>query len=511
MKTAPALSFAPLGQMENPRLLGRYLPALPQDLAQEVFRSFPHPQPWALEPFGASPAFALQLAHAGARVLVCAPNPVIRFLLDLEAQPPSPQDLSAALADLASARKDGERLETHLQSLYLTRCPSCGSEIPAQAFVWQKEPRTLVGRVFRCHCGAGGELPATPEDQQRALAWSGAAGLHRSRILGRVAPQGDPDREFAEEALQTYPPRALYALGSLSNRLETIYTTAERRRCMQALLLGALDASLALGEDSESPPSLGLPPVFREQNVWLALEQTRQTLSAADALPTPLTLYPEEPPESGGVCVFEGALRQLAPHLPESGLNFVAGVLPRLSQAFWVFSALWAGWLWGQDAANPFKSALRRRRYDWAWQTQALGALFGALPALPVFGFFAEPEPGLVGSAFLAAAQAGWSAEALTLLGDAGILQTAWRKLPQPRRAPLVPGVFIARRLLLSLLRESKKPLPFLRLYVLALAGLLQDGYLPPGVVEFDGLLRDALAGDDFVGLEGGLWGLRRV
>ena len=55
----------------------------------------------------------------------------------------------------------------------------------------------------------------------------------------------------------------------------------------------------------------------------------------------------------------------------------------------------------GWGAAERFKVALRRRRYDWGWQATALHAalhhVFDLLPlSTPFFGLLAEPEPGFM-------------------------------------------------------------------------------------------------------------------
>jgi hypothetical protein len=54
-----------------------------------------------------------------------------------------------------------------------------------------------------------------------------------------VAPPDDPDREFVEEALSVYQPRAIYALATLINRLDAPGVTLERRRALSALFLSA--------------------------------------------------------------------------------------------------------------------------------------------------------------------------------------------------------------------------------------------------------------------------------
>ncbi len=493
--------------------LARYLPPVPDGIAQAFLAEQTPPNPWVLDPFGTSPRFAVELARAGARVLVTAGNPVNRFLLDLAAHPPQLADLQAALSGLAATRKDNERLETHLQSLYLTRCAQCGRELPAEAFLWNSRSGALTGRIYNCNCGSGGEHPATADDLERASAWSRADTLHRSRVLGRIAPINDPNRPTAEEALNIYKPRAIYALGTLVNRLDALETTVERRRCLLALLLWAFDAANSLWPhpaERPRPRQLTFPNIYRENNVWLALETALKTLSSDGNPPIPHTLWPVEPPESGGLCIYEGPLRALATELGEIPLQTVAGVLPRPNQAFWTLSALWSGWLWGREAMGPFKNVLHRRRYDWNWHLEALKALFTRLaenlPAgIPVFGLLTEPEPGFISSAMLAARLAGFDIGGLALRGEQDPLQLHWTKPARPRPVRLPLEVNFARKILRERLAECGQPLPYIHLHSYALAAFTSKGMTPAEnetLAAYDAIIHAALRSPEFIDLE---------
>ena len=164
--------------------LSRFLPPLEDGIAADWLP--PHaaqkPGSWVLDPFGTAPRLAVEAARAGYRVLVTANNPVSRFLLEMVAAPPTESELKAALADLAITKKGDERLETHLQSLYLTKCSNCGQETPARAFLWKKGDNSRPSpRRYNCPaCGDGGEKPATDFDvEQRA----------QDRRVRRTAPR----------------------------------------------------------------------------------------------------------------------------------------------------------------------------------------------------------------------------------------------------------------------------------------------------------------------------------
>lgn len=507
--------------------LARYLPPTPEGVARAFLAQRTPLGLWVLDPFGSSPRFSVELARAGARVLVTAGNPVNRFLLDLAAHPPALTDLQAALADLAAARKEDERLETHLQSLYLTQCANCGRELPAEAFLWDSRSGALTGRIYNCACGSGGEHPATADDLERAAAWSRADNLHRSRAIGRVAPLDDPDRPTAQEALDIYKPRAVYALGTLVNRLDAIQTTDERRRCILALLLWAFDATNSLWPhlmERPRPRQLTFPNIFRENNVWLALEAAVKAIGSDENPSIPHALWPEEPPENGGLCIYEGPLRALAAELGEVPLQAVAGVLPCPNQAFWTLSALWAGWLWGREAIGPFKSVLRRRRYDWNWHAEALQALFSNLaenlPArTPFFGLLTEPEPGFVSSALHAARLAGFDLSGLALRGEQEPIQIHWKKAEKPRPARLPLDANYARKTLREILETRGEPLPYIHLHALALSAFAAKGMTPAEnetLAAYDTVLHTALDNPEFTDLEKratpetGTWALKK-
>lgn len=506
--------------------LARYLPPAPEGVARAFLAEQTPAGLWVLDPFGSSPQFSVELARAGARVLVTAGNPVNRFLIDLAAHPPALADLQSALADLAAARKENERLETHLQSLYLTQCVHCGRKLPAEAFLWDSRSGTLTGRIYNCACGSGGEHPATEDDVERALLWSRGDNLRRSRALGRIAPIDDPDRPAAQEALDIYQPRAVYALDTLVNRLDAIQTSSERRRCMLALLLWAFDSANSLWPhpaERPRPRQLTFPNVFRENNVWMALEAAVKAIGSDERPAIPHTLWPTEPPESGGLCIYEGPLRNLTAELREIPIGAAAGVLPRPNQAFWTLSALWAGWLWGHEALGPFKSVLHRRRYDWNWHAEALKALFtnlagGLTAGIPFFGLLTEPEPGFVSSTLLAARLAGFELSGLALRGAQEPLQIHWKKSARPRPARLPLDVNYARKTLREILETRGAPLPYLHLYALALSAFLSKGMIPAPnetLTAYDSVLHAALSSPEFTDLENraapetGTWALR--
>ncbi|UYN91961.1 MAG: hypothetical protein KIT70_00345 [Anaerolineales bacterium] len=418
-----------------PSPLERYLPPVPRGVAARWLQQHAAPGGWVLEPFGASPHWAVEAARAGYRVLVAANNPVARFLLEMHAQPPSAEALTAALAALGAARRGDERLEPAILELYLTECPNCAAQVPAEAFIWEREAEAPHAKLLNCkQCGTAGEYPCDEHDAARAAAYP-LSGPTLSRALERIAAKDDPDREHAEEALQAYLPRAAYALITIINRLDSLDTDPAERRLLSALLLSACDRATKLWAHPSGrmrPRQLSAPPQFREYNIWFEMERSI-ALWAQDSAPLPVTEWPEAPPESGGICIYEGRMRDLAAEMQDLPLAAVATAVPRPAPAFWTLCALWAGWLWGREAIGPFVLVLRRRRYDWAWHSEALHAALSAVAErmtdkTPLFAVLPEGESGLQAATAVAATLAGLRIQALAYRHAESELQLTLRK-----------------------------------------------------------------------------------
>lgn len=472
----------------NPGPLSRYLPPLPEGVASAwLAEKLPHGE-WVLDPFGASPRLVLEAARAGYRVLVSANNPVSRKLIEMGAHSPSQSELRGALADLASAYKGQERIEPHIRALYSTDCANCGQPVMADYFLWERSATYPYARSYNCpHCGESGERPTTPKDKEKAANFAHNE-LNRTRALERVAPANDPDRAHAEEALSVYLPRAVYALFTLINKMDSLDTSPNRRNYLSALLLSACDQANTLWShptSRERPRQLTIPHHFRENNVWLALEQSTQHW-ISEHPEIPLSYWPELTAQPGGVTLFEGRLKDLSAGLSKLKIGTVLAAFPRPNQAFWTLSALWAAWLWGRGAVGPFKSVLRRRRYDWAWHTAALSSTFGSLaPFLeahtPIFGLIGEAEPGFITAALLATASSGFDLDGFALRAENGQAQIYWRRSNKqiPARSPQAEPLTTARLAAISALKERGQPADYLTLHTAALTALAKQNAFP--------------------------------
>ncbi len=526
------MPYIPGLRPSEPGPLSRFIPPLEEGVAAAwLARQQVPPSSWLLDPFGFAPRLALEAARSGYRVLVTANNPISRFLLEMAAQAPAANEFKAALADLAVSKKGSERLETHIHSLYLTSCEQCEREIQADAFLWHKEGDAPYARIYACpHCGDAGERPVKPADIERAREIAAGDGLHRSRALERIASLHDEDRVYAEEAIKHYLPRPLYVLTTLINRIEGLNLSPPRRRALTALLLTICDAGNTLWShpsERPRPKQLIIPGQFRENNLWQILESGMEMWTETGAS-APFVIWPNRLPESGGICMFEGRLSQLARQLKkEIPIAAVLACMPRPNQAFWTLCALWAGWLWGREAVEPYKTALRRRRYDWAWNATALHAsfthLFELLPlGTPVFGLLAEPEPPFLTSTLTAALAAGYDLKALALRTEHDPIQIVWERGEQLQRQTSAPDLEAARAAILTHLAQRGEPASYLHVHAAALIALAEQRALIHKDQDFDEALRTthsviqaALSGgatfehhSSGESYETGLWGL---
>ncbi len=516
----------------EPGPLARFMPPLEDGVISAWLPAHAPAGSWVLDPFGFSPRLAHEAARAGYRVLVTVNNPITRFLLEMSAQPPAETDFKAALADLSAVKKGEERLGAHLQSLYLTACEKCGSEIYAESFLWRRGEDAPYARVYTCpNCEDSGERVVTPQDIEKAKRIAGTDNLHRSRAFERVTALEDEDRVYAEEAIVHYLPRPLYFLTTIINRIDSLNLTPERRRALNALILVACDAGNTLWDhpsERARPKQLNIPSQFREHNLWVQLERGLNQWAGTGA-GVLLETWPGELPDGGGICIFEGRMQDLPVEevKKQIPIKAVIGSLPRPNQAFWTLSALWAGWLWGREAVEPYKRALRRRRYDWAWNATALNATFTHLFELlhlgtPFFGLISEPEPASLTSALTAASAAGFDLGSLALRTQYDPVQLLWRSGEHLQRRRDQANVEEVREAIYSHLIERGEPASYLHVHAAGLIALSQSHALKQREQEFDEALRGtqtliqtALENDPHFthyssgeSVETGLWGL---
>ncbi len=484
---AEPVPYIPGLHPKNPGPLARYLPPLPDNVIAKYLKSYLSANSLIVDPFGTLPKLAIEAAQAGYRIIVTANNPIARFLLEMQANPPARNELQIALADLAATRSGNESLENQIKKLYLSQCNLCGHEIQVKAFIWDRDLNLPTAKQYTCErCGNEEIQPTTEWDTNRALEFT-TDKLHRSRALERVAAYDDPDRRHVEEAIETYLPRALYALFTIINRLDRMALPKDRRRQIELLLLSAFDAANSLWSypgGRTHPRLLSLSPRFWENNVWLALENAINECvpEGVDKKPVNVSVFPTLPPPDGGITIFEGRFKELVGSLKDMDIRGGIGAFPRPNQAYWTLSALWSGWLWGKTAVRPFKSVLRRRRYDWNWHTTALSSIFENLyqvvkPGTPFLGLVAEAEPGFLSAVLISTEINGFDLKNYAFRADSSLAQLTWQRATrdQPASSHSTQEFrAIASQAAIDYLSKKAEPCTYLQLHTAALIRLAE-------------------------------------
>ncbi len=475
------IRFFPGGFTERTEPLSRYFPPVPDSITPSWLNENVRPGGWLLDSFGFSPRIACAAARLGYKVLVVSTNPIIRFLHELAADPPAKSELQATLAALSMSPRGEQRLEPYILSIYQTECSGCSAIVSADAFIWERNGSYPVQRIYQCPaCGVKGEFPTTQSDIERATQFT-SSGLHRARALERVLPSDDPERIHVEAAINTYLPRAIFVLLTLINKLEGF--PAQHQQAFRAMLLMAFDQSNMLWHYPPirfRPRQLSTPLHFLEKNIWRSLETTADQITRyqeSTGSPVPCTHWPELPPDTGGICIFTGRLKDFSDANPDFAVDGMLAAIPRPNQALWTYSALWSGWLWGAEVAAPFKIGLRRRRYDWGWHTQALQAAFSNSKPLfksdaPLMGLVGELETGFLSSVLIAGDLASLELSGIALRPESNQAQISWQNAQSPPK-PLGDDLeVVLRQAIIQYLRQRAEPAEFLQLQAAGLQGM---------------------------------------
>ena len=414
--------------------LERFLPPLPVGMSYNWLKQHLPKGAWVLDPFGNSPLLPIELAKAGFRVLVTANNPIHAFMLEMLSSAPIQSALEEALANLAQAPiADKGLVETYIRSFYKAACSQCGNDLEVNRFLWRRDEEFPFAFLADCPvCGFGGEHPVTDSTRQIIKALP-PIGLHRARALESIVALNDPLRGIVENALNCYLPRPLIILQTLINKISTLSLPESQKQCLRALILSACDQANTLWAYPTArnrPRQLTVPSVIQEFNLWQVLLSAIQTWQMGESSIS-LKHWPDLPPPSGGISLFNGRFRELSP-LPDSDLlQAIVSIVPRPNQAFWTLSAAWTGWLWGQDAVTPLKNALSRQRYDWNWHTNALRSILQSLHKTmknrtPLFMIIVENEHDFLSAGMLAAGSVGFELKSIALSGDGLTAQCLW-------------------------------------------------------------------------------------
>jgi len=361
--------------------LGRYFPPLPRTFFHQWAVQQDLQNHLLIDPISAHPYISIELAAHGFPMLASRNNPINWLITEVIASAPSEQDFNNALNPLLNTRFGDGFLADHLASIYETACASCGKRIQAKAFVWRKDENLPFKKIYHCpFCKDEGEYDLTSEDIERIHSL-GDLGMHRSRAIQRVSSENAIAQETLRDAVDSYLPRALYVCMLLMNRVERLAMEKRQKKLLLASLLPVFDDANMLWpypEKENAILKITPPGVFLENNLWLSLTNAYTKYASPHPM-IPVKYWPNFTLERGEICFFQRKLiKKMGARLPEHHIA-VPTLLPKPNPAYWTYSALWSGWVWGKKAIAPMMSALVRKRYDWYWFNQAIKASFSHL------------------------------------------------------------------------------------------------------------------------------------
>ena len=398
------------------RFLARYRRCVARPLADAYIAAWSAPGDLVLDPFCQDATVLLAAAAAGRRAIALTGNPLLALLARVEAAPPDPADLEAALRRLGAAPKVDTPLGDHLDRLYASSCPHCHASVPAAAFIWEHgAPAPQLCEIACPRCHHVGREPLDPAAAYPPV--PDAQGFARRFIAERLRTAEDHHR-LQEHLLELYTPRNLYALTVLLIKIEVLFAESPLLDPLRTALLHTLDAgsklNLATEEGWRPMRSLAVPRRFREANVWQVFSAAVHSLAArprppAVALAGSPELVLQSPP--GAICIAGETLARLAARWPGRVALALSG-LPRFDPTFAALSYFWSGWLFDKEGARAAEHLLRQRSPDESRYLRALQSALGALrPVLAEQGYlaltFEAPGTFYVETLLAAAASAG--------------------------------------------------------------------------------------------------------
>ncbi len=355
--------------------LHSFLRAPPISVAAKYIDALTAPGDLVVDPFGALPNVARAALTLNRRAIVVESNPLWAWLARALATLPPAAEIDAALARLGDTPKDDLPLRAHITQLYATICAACDKPTPADYFIRTREGG-LVARHYTCaHCGATRDDPATEDDLKRADAVN-ARGMHYHFAFERVVPAGNLHAERIRKMLEVYTARNLYALVTLTQKIEARFHATREREFLLLLLLHLLERGASFYAAPDGEPQLTAHKQFVEFNLWREMELAARALAehapALDLAESPADVLGSPSPEA---FIGRGNAKTLARALNAPTAALVLTAPPTRRVAVWALSYLWSAWILGRAVAQPLAPYLDTQKdaaWEWRWYADAL-------------------------------------------------------------------------------------------------------------------------------------------
>ena len=396
-----------------------YLRGVPASVAEKYIDALTAPGDLVIDPFACAPTVARVAQTMGRRAIAVESNPLWAWLARALATLPPAQEIDAALARLGDTIKDDTPLRVHISQLYTTTCAACRKPTPVDYFVHARNAGPIHRHYTCAHCGETRDDPATEDDLQRAASFDAHA-MHYHLAFERVAPPGHLHAERIRKMLAVYTPRNLYALVTLTLKIDSLFRSTREHETLLLLLLHLLDHGSSFYATADSAAQLTTHKQFVEFNLWREIESAARGLGRAGA-PINFAASTQELIDSATPTAFigRGSARSLARVMPPSSATLVLATPPTRRLAVWALSYFWGAWILGRDAAQPLtpfldarKDAVWERRWYFDSLLQSLNALSKLLqPNARVAFVFEESWHQAIEALLLAAAGARFELE----------------------------------------------------------------------------------------------------
>ena len=360
-----------------------YVHGIPRNVAEKYIDAFTTSNDVVVDVFACTPIVAQVAQNLGRRAIAVEANPLWAWVTRAMAIVPTEQDINSALARLGDVLKDDAPLRAHISQLYTTICAACNQPTPADYFVHQREGG-IAQRHYTCiHCNETRDDVVTEDDLERFKKFN-PQGMHYHLAFERVVPADNLHADRIRKMLALYTPRNLYALVTLTQKIDALFREQPERNILLLLLLHVLDRGTSFYPSLDSSVQLKTHKQFVEFNLWREMElaaqqivtqsvsgaknlmQTHETLRSAqgDILAESIADVLGSP--TAEMFVGRGNAKGLGQSVPPQSVSLVLTTLPSRRLSAWALSYLWCAWILGRDTAQPLIAFLDvKKNTDW--------------------------------------------------------------------------------------------------------------------------------------------------
>ncbi len=355
--------------------------------ATKYIEALTAPGDLVIDPFGTTPNVACAALALGRRAIVVESNPLWAWLARSMATLPPASEIDAALARLGDALKDDMPLRTHIDQLYATTCAACQKPASVDYFVHARGTG-LIRRHYTCaHCGKTRNDPVSDNDLKHNESFN-ARGLHYHLAFERVAPEDNLHAARIRKMLDLYTPRNLYALVTLTQKIDSLFHATRERNILLLLLLHLLDRGTSFYADAApgTTAQLTAHKQFIEFNLWHeieiaahALAKSTDTFELADSVADLIS--------ADKACAFvgRGNAKTIARDMPKQSAVLVLTAPPTRRVAIWALAYFWCAWILGRATAQtliPFLDSKKDTTWEQQWYSDVLNGSLNAIADL---------------------------------------------------------------------------------------------------------------------------------